>query len=149
MKQISQILSTVTNLADDLITTKEEVMKAEHEDRKLEVSLQEGQMRVNEKEAQHKSVFVSGWRPAVGWIGGFSLLYAAIVYPLMVFVAKINGYTEELPELDTTITMQVLFGILGLGAYRTHEKGRRIETNSIKSPRKKRKGLFSFLKRKK
>ena len=148
MKTISGIIETVGLVADELITSKEEIMKADLEQRRLEVSVQEGQMKVNETEAQSKFVFVAGWRPAVGWICAFSLAYAAVFYPLMVFIAKVNGFTEELPSLDTTITMQVLFGMLGLGAYRTTEKIKGVSTSSIKkrtTPKKKK--WYQFFKK--
>lgn len=95
-----------------------------------EVSLMLGQIEINKAEAQHPSVFVAGARPAVMWIGAFGLAYASIIEPLARFAARvIFDYTGEFPELDTTITMQVLFGILGLGAYRTFEKTKDVQTN--------------------
>lgn len=95
-----------------------------------EVSLMLGQIEINKTEAQHPSVFVAGARPAVMWIGAFGLAYASIIEPLARFAARvIFDYTGEFPELDTTITMQVLFGILGLGAYRTFEKTKDVQTN--------------------
>ena len=80
------------------------------------------QIMVNMEEAKSANWFVAGWRPAVGWIGAFGLGYAAILEPLIRFVAVMAGYTGKFPVLDTTITMQVLFGLLGLGAYRAFEK---------------------------
>jgi hypothetical protein len=81
------------------------------------------QIGVNTAEAGNASVFVSGWRPFVGWIGGLGLAYAAIVEPIARFTASVAfGYHGVFPVLDTTITMQVLFGILGLGAMRSVDK---------------------------
>ena len=81
------------------------------------------QIKVNAEEAKSTNWFVAGWRPAVGWIGAFSLAYAAILDPLARFIAKVGfGYAGAFPILDNTITMQILFGILGLGAYRSWEK---------------------------
>jgi hypothetical protein len=81
------------------------------------------QIAVNVEEAKSTSVFVSGWRPACGWIGAAALGYAAVLEPLARFVAKVFfSYSGAFPVLDTTITMQILFGILGLGAYRSYEK---------------------------
>lgn len=88
-----------------------------------EVSLLIGQIEINKAEAQHSSIFVAGWRPWVGWVGGFAFAYVAILEPLMRFVAKVMfSYSGEFPEIDTTITMQVLFGLLGLGAFRSWDK---------------------------
>ena len=81
------------------------------------------QIMVNMEEAKSTNWFVAGWRPAVGWIGAFGLGYAAILEPLIRFFATVVfGYKGGFPILDTTITMQVLFGLLGLGAYRAYEK---------------------------
>lgn len=88
-----------------------------------------GQLKINEEEAQSPNWFVAGWRPACGWIGAFSLGYAAILEPLMRFIATALGYKGAFPVLDTNITMQILFGILGLGVYRTVEKVKGAESN--------------------
>lgn len=95
-----------------------------------EVSLMLGQIEINKAEAQHPSVFVAGARPAVMWIGAFALAYASIIEPIGRFVARVCfGYAGDFPVIDTTITMQVLFGVLGLGVYRSFEKARGVQTN--------------------
>ena len=99
-----------------------------------EVNLMLGKIEINKVEAQHPSVFVAGARPAVMWIGAFGLAYAAVVEPIARFVARVCfDYQGEFPVLDTTITMQVLFGILGLGAYRTYEKTKEVQTDRTSS----------------
>ena len=81
------------------------------------------QIKVNTEEAKSTNWFVAGWRPCCGWIGALALGYAAILEPFVRFIAKVGfGYAGAFPVLDTTITMQILFGILGLGAYRSIEK---------------------------
>ncbi len=97
-----------------------------------EVQLLLGQISVNAAEANHKSIFVAGWRPFVGWVCGFGLLYASVIEPLMRFIAKLNEYSGTFPVLDTTITMQVLLGILGLGVMRTQEKKNGTHKDSLK-----------------
>jgi len=88
-----------------------------------DTSLAQAQIAVNAEEAKSANWFTSGWRPACGWIGALGLGYAAILEPLIRFVAKVGfGYAGAFPVIDTSITMQILFGILGLGAYRTVEK---------------------------
>ena len=86
------------------------------------------QTDTNKIEAGSSSVFVSGWRPFVGWVGGFGFAYAAIVEPLLRFIASLSGYTGEFPAIDTTITMQILFGLLGLGAMRSFDKVKGVAT---------------------
>ena len=89
----------------------------------LENQALSAQTKINEIEAASEKLFVAGWRPACGWVGGIALAYASIIEPLMSWVAQVGyGYTGTFPKLDTTITMQILFGILGLGAMRTIDK---------------------------
>lgn len=97
-----------------------------------EVVSMQGQLSINAQEAGHKSVFVAGWRPFVGWVGGFSLAYAGILEPLMRFIATMNGYTGLFPVIDTALTIQVLMGMLGLGAMRSFDKKSGTQTDTIK-----------------
>lgn len=96
------------------------------------VKLLTGQLEVNKTEATHKSIFVAGWRPFVGWVCGLGLAYASILEPLMRFIAKLSGYNGLFPVIDTTLTMQVLIGMLGLGVMRTREKEKRVQSDSMK-----------------
>ncbi len=87
-----------------------------------EVKLLVGQMEVNKVEAASENIFKSGWRPFVGWCCGFSFVYVSIVDPFIRLMAQLNGYQGPFLEIDSTITMQVLFGMLGLGIMRSHDK---------------------------
>jgi hypothetical protein len=90
-----------------------------------EFELAKAQIGVNAVEAASSSLFVSGWRPFVGWTCGFSLMYVGILEPMARFVATvILKYIGPFPVIDTTVTLQVLFGLLGLGGMRTYEKMR-------------------------
>jgi hypothetical protein len=84
--------------------------------------LAEVQTKINEAEATHRSVFVAGWRPFIGWVCGIGLMYAVFIEPLMRFIFTVKGWTIVFPKIDTTITMQVLFGMLGLVGARSFEK---------------------------
>ena len=87
------------------------------------IKLQLAQIAVNQEEAKSESMFVSGGRPACIWIGAFGLAYASIIEPLMRFVAQVMcGYTGQFPAIDTNVLMQVLLGLLGLGAMRSYDK---------------------------
>jgi len=87
------------------------------------------QLDIDKAEASSTNWFVAGWRPAVGWVGAVALAYAAVLEPLMRFCAVQWGYSGQFPEIDTTITMQVLGGLLGLGTLRTIEKHQGVEGN--------------------
>ncbi len=85
--------------------------------------LQLAQIEVNKVEAGSSSLFTSGWRPFIGWICGLALAYCSILEPLLRFIVSVLfGYTGSFPTIDTDITMQVLLGILGLGAMRSYDK---------------------------
>jgi hypothetical protein len=82
-----------------------------------------GQLEINKEEAKSTSWFVAGWRPFIGWICGASLGYVALIEPMARFAAAVGwGYSGAFPAIDTTMTMQVLLGMLGLGVMRSTEK---------------------------
>jgi len=83
-----------------------------------------GQMDINKVEAASTSIFVSGWRPFCGWICGFGLGYVAILEPIARLVATLVGYSGSFPQIDTTLTMQVLLGMLGMGGLRSLDKAK-------------------------
>lgn len=120
---IGDIIGSVGQVIDDLHTSDEERARMDLEARKIEADLQKVQIEVNKVEAASTNWFVAGARPAVMWICAFALAYAAILEPIGRFAAKVLfGYAGEFPVIDTELTLQVLFGILGLGAYRAAEK---------------------------
>jgi hypothetical protein len=81
------------------------------------------QIQTNIEEAKSTNWFIAGWRPFVGWVCAFALGYVAVIEPIIRFVAKVFvGYSGEFPVIDTNLTMQVLMGLLGLGAMRSVEK---------------------------
>ena len=83
------------------------------------------QIAVNIEEAKSGNWFAASWRPLCGWVGAVGLAYASVLEPLARFTAKVAfGYEGEFPVIDTTITMQLLFGLLGLGAMRSVEKSK-------------------------
>jgi len=79
------------------------------------------QLEINAKEATHTSVFVSGWRPFVGWCCGAGFLWAAIGQNVFAYVAAIKGWPVP-PPIDTEVLLYVLGGMLGLGTLRSVEK---------------------------
>ncbi len=88
-----------------------------------ETQIVTAQIDVNKIEAASSDKFVSRGRPFVIWVGGAAFAYATIVEPIARFVAAVGfHYTGAFPAIDTTITLQVLFGLLGLGALRSWDK---------------------------
>lgn len=81
------------------------------------------QLTVNAEEAKHSSIFVAGWRPAIGWTCAGAFAWAFVLQPLLVFVAALSDYPlPPLPVLGLGELMPVLLGMLGLGTLRSYEK---------------------------
>ena len=88
-----------------------------------ETDLAKLQLQVNVEEAKSTNWFVAGWRPGIGWVCGAGLAYASLIEPFARFIAKVwFGYTGEFPVISTDLTLQILMGMLGLGAMRSVEK---------------------------
>lgn len=94
---------------------------------------QQAQINVNTAEAQSGSLFVSGWRPFIGWVCGGGFTYAFIAQPLLSWVASWFG-GAPLPSLDMGTLLSVLGGILGLGGLRTYEKIQGVERSNMDAP---------------
>ena len=95
-----------------------------------ETDLAKLQIQVNVEEAKSTNWFVAGWRPGIGWVCGAGLAYASLIEPFARFIAKVwFGYTGEFPVISTDLTLQILMGMLGLGAMRSVEKIKSSESN--------------------
>ena len=98
-----------------------EKLKIEAQLQNIMNGMPELQIQANANEAESSSVFVAGWRPAVGWICAFGALYAWILLPILQLIFSLYGY-HELPAFDTVSMITVLLGMLGMGGLRTYEK---------------------------
>lgn len=88
-----------------------------------DVALLQGQLAINAEEAKHESIFVSGWRPFIGWVCGSAFAWTFVVGPMLVWGVALFGHEPpKLLLLDTNAIMPVLLGMLGLGGLRTFEK---------------------------
>ena len=116
---IQALIGPVTGLLDKFIEDKDQKARLAHEVATMAQNhaqeLAKGQLEINKMEAAHKSLFVAGWRPAIGWICALGLLYNTII-------ANIISIWIDVPEVDTTLLVPVMMGMLGLGAMRSYEK---------------------------
>lgn len=102
-------------------------MQQAGEFKELEMELQKAQMQVsvNVAEAQSGSSFRGGWRPFIGWVCGIGLLYSVLLQPIGTAIIQtfVAGFaTYKMPTVETEALMTLLFGMLGLGGFRTYEK---------------------------
>ena len=77
------------------------------------------QSEINKVEAQHRTIFVAGWRPFIGWVCGFALAYNFVLRDMLIWYFGQEGVP---PALQMEHLMTVLVGMLGLGGMRTFEK---------------------------
>lgn len=114
----------------DLVKMKELDYQFQQNMAEIGIKLDLAQIAVNQAEAANTNWFVAGWRPAVGWVGALGLAYVSLAEPIARFVALVGfKYAGAFPVIDTSLTIQVLIGILGLGAARTVEKVKGAEGN--------------------
>ena len=119
MSIVASLVGPVTGLLDKFIEDKDQKNRLSHEiatlaEKQAHEALK-GQLEINKRDAAHKSLFVAGWRPAIGWICALGLLYNTII-------ANIISIWVDVPEVDTTLLVPVMMGMLGLGAMRSYEK---------------------------
>ena len=115
---VAGIIDKVAGHVDKFTLDKEE--KAQ-----LIQEINKAQIEVNKVEAGSTNLFVSGWRPFVGWTCGFALCYHFVLQPLLMFVLSAIGNPMELPGFDMTTLTTVLMGMLGRGGLRSYEKVKR------------------------
>ena len=115
-KNIATPIEAVGNVFDKLFTSDEERKAADIIMAKLALKPSELQVELNKVEAQHKSIFVAGWRPFIGYVCGLGLLTAFVASPWMMWA----GYPAVPLPLDTIL--ELVLAMLGMGALRTYEK---------------------------
>jgi hypothetical protein len=124
---IQALIGPVTGLLDKFVEDKDQKNKLAHElatmaDRHAQ-ELAKGQLAINAEEAKSKNIFVSGWRPSVGWCCSLALFAHFLVFPTMDVVTAYMGIEAvAYPAFDMDSLMTVLLGLLGLGGMRSFEK---------------------------
>lgn len=126
---VASLIPSVTGLLDKVVEDKDQKAKLAHEIATLAEKQAHdaamAQVEVNKAEAKHRSIFVAGWRPFIGWVCGIALAYHFVLAPLIVFgVAWSGAEIPEIPTFDMDSLMTVLLGMLGLGGMRSFEKAK-------------------------
>ena len=126
MAILNALIGPVTGLLDKFIEDKDQKNALAHEIATMsQKHVQESvlaQLEVNKVEAAHKSLFVAGWRPFIGWTCGLGMFGNFITIPFSNFVLALLEYDIVIPLVPLETMMPVLMGMLGLGAMRTYEK---------------------------
>lgn len=122
------IMGGIDSLLDKVIPDADERAKMAHKIATMasqnahEVAL--AQISVNQQEAAHKSLFVAGWRPALGWVCALGYFFTFIGAPMG---EALFGW--NLPDLDIAGLASLTFGMLGLSGMRSYEKARGVNRN--------------------
>jgi hypothetical protein len=119
---IGEAITAGLKVIDKFIPDPAAKAEAEKELRNGLLEYDKGQMEVNKAEAVHRSVFVAGWRPFVGWVCGGGFALHVLVLPVANYVLVATGGKVIDIAFDMNVLMTVLMGMLGMGGLRTYEK---------------------------
>ena len=117
-------LKTVGTVIDDLHFSGEEKEKLKLQMKEIDAKLKEKQLDINKVEAGHRSIFVSGWSPFLGWISGLSIGYVYLFQPILDMILQMFGVEVDWVVLDLGQLMPLILGMLGLGGLRSFEKAK-------------------------
>ncbi len=132
-------LNSVASIADSVATGLDELFTSDEERERARLLMMKElnqphilQAVTNLEESKHPSIFVAGWRPALGWLCVILLAYAWIGRDLLHILLGLFQQTqivEKLPVMDMGELMTLVLALLGLGATRTFEKLKGVARN--------------------
>ena len=126
MTVLNALIGPVTGLLDKFIEDKDQKAALAHEiatmSQKYAQEIAQGQMAINQVEAAHKSLFISGWRPALGWVAVLGMFGNYITIPFTNFAMALLEIDITIPLIPLATMMPIVMGMLGLGGLRTFEK---------------------------
>ena len=119
---IEKLIKPVGDILDKFVADKDLKLKLSHELEKEIVSLNRAQIELNKVEAAHENVFVSGWRPFIGWACGIALVYHFLLEPIIQYILILSGADFKTPEFDFSQLSTIVMAMLGMSSLRTYEK---------------------------
>jgi len=122
-KPVAEPIEALGNVLDALFTSDKERLDKKAVLARIALQPSLVQTEINKLEAAHKSLFVAGWRPFIGWVCGIALAYNFVLRDLMVWgLALTYAETPPPPPLHLEVLTTILYALLGLGGMRTFEK---------------------------
>ena len=119
---IDKLIEPVSDIVGKFVKDKDLQAKLDHELQTLFQKANLAQVKINLKEAEHKSIFVSGWRPFLGWSLSCLFIYGIAVRDFLDMILKANGIDIELVQFDVGTLTPILTGMLGLAGMRSWDK---------------------------
>ena len=110
------------NVLDRVLPDPEAKAKAQTEILTALMASDLAQLDVNKTEAAHPSIFVAGWRPFIGWVGGVSLAYVFLLQPLSNWALAVWYPGIITPAVPTDYLFELVLAMLGMGALRSFDK---------------------------
>ena len=127
---LKDLISPVTDILGEVIVDKDKKNEINYKIQELIDKADQryheqmlGQIEVNKQEASHASIFVAGWRPAIGWISAAGIGYTFVLAPFIEFVARaVFSYNGVMPMPDTGQLMALVTAMLGVAGLRSYDK---------------------------
>ena len=123
---LQAILPLIGPILDKIIPDKAGAEKAKQEIEKTLIDnaskLNLAQAEINKAEAEHRSVFVAGWRPMIGWSCAIGIFWLFVGHPIVVYLDAMDGIVSPIPTIDHDILLELTFAMLGMAGLRTFEK---------------------------
>lgn len=130
---LSLLIDPIARIVDKLIPDKEAAAKAKIELMKLEqqgqlseldaiVEMSKAQAGINQQEAAHKSIFVAGWRPWIGWMCGMGIAWVFFIEPIVSYFIAVYQPDVVPPSTNFDYLFELVLAMLGMGGLRTYEK---------------------------
>ncbi len=121
---LKEPIDAIGGIIDELFTSGEEKLNAKEVMARIKQRPHLAQNATNNIEASHRTIFVAGWRPFIGWVGGIAILWHYVLFDLLSWCQGVfMPETPPLPKLASTEQlMTIVLGMLGLGGMRTYEK---------------------------
>ena len=128
---ISSLVGPVSDILDKVVTDKDLKEKLSHDIATMAErhahEVVKAQIEVNKTEAAHNSLFVAGWRPAIGWVCCLGMAGNFLIIPFVNMALELLETGVVVPMIELDLMMPVLMGMLGLGAMRTVEKVKKVD----------------------
>jgi len=127
---LGDLIKPVTDIIGEVVVDKDKKKELEYKVQELldkaDARYHEqmmGQIEVNKQEAAHASIFVAGWRPAIGWISAAGIGYTFVLAPFIEFISRsVFGYDGVMPMPDTGQLMALVTAMLGVAGLRSFDK---------------------------